>query len=253
MFKKLKQQITYIIYGNFNDEDLQIFQQSQDEGWLTVEVYTDENLVSEMKRPLIEGPISEILAEQHHATVKASINANQAILINAEQSNPSEGLDVYLNCQIELHSILLTEGCISIVDLNTATIYSSELWLKQVGADLIDGLFKIQDHIIITTILQDNGLVWMHSKGMIKFGKPELSIHDLQEEELIQFCDLFNEIAQEIVTTNTIPKHDQIVRLNHKLLNFKAYHCGSYSDEEFWNNVHIEFVPLNNAAKLFAC
>lgn len=79
---------------------------------------------------------------------------------------------------------------------------------------------------------------WLHTRGMRKFGRPDLSIHDVAPEHWEGCLELCNRL----IIMQAFGEHvaeGQAIRMKGVPVGMTCHHQGSYDDPEF-NNVHIE-------------
>jgi len=247
-FTELKQEFYYVIYANFSEQELETtdiinfmdFEETPE--WLDIQVLTDPEKVKATKGHFIDSPIKDnIINESEAEIVSKTINATNALVISGSVINPANGLDNYIEVIIMLEIILASyTDCVSVFDLKTETLLNRNEWLKQVVANLSNDIFEISDHILTLKSHQEDELLWIRTSGMIKFGKPDLSIHNVEESEEEETMELINDLAAELIYNNSLPKNNEVVMLDGVPQSLFAAHNGSYYDEEFASNVHIE-------------
>jgi hypothetical protein len=82
--------------------------------------------------------------------------------------------------------------------------------------------------------------VWFHTRGMRKFGRPDLSVHDVPPDHVDAVTDLCNRFIELQAFGGVIPE-GQEVRMAALPPGGVARHGGSLDDPDF-NNVHVEIV-----------
>lgn len=245
MFDSLKQEVAYFVFGKFTEEELEsYFQEADPPDGCQVDFKTEPSEVAESSWPLNEPPSSDLLAASDGAVVARAREATSVAMLVGQRVDPTDAMTFYTEITMILDILALDPSCLAIVDLKTASIYSPESWTARITKPLCDGVFDITSHIIQQAIPQDDGLFWLSTRGMIKFGKPELSIHDLAEEQLAEVNEVLNTLAGTIILENEVPPDGKEVVLGGTPLGCKAAHQGTYEDDDFWRNVHVELVRL---------
>lgn len=90
-----------------------------------------------------------------------------------------ESLD-YLRDSLELITSLVEHGACAVFDPVAQCWHSSEAWLNQVS----DGaLFNPFDHVVILKTPSSDGKLHFCTRGLRKFGRPDLIIEELSETE----------------------------------------------------------------------
>ena len=93
------------------------------------------------------------------------------------------------------------------------------------------------NHVTILQSETDEG-DWYHTRGMIKFGRPDLSVHcvtDARREFVVEMLDRFIEMQ----AFGALVPDGQEIRMAGAPEGMHCRHGGSYDDPDF-NNVHIE-------------
>lgn len=81
---------------------------------------------------------------------------------------------------------------------------------------------------------------WFHTRGLRKFGRPDISVHNVgagYHDAIIDLCERFVELQ----AFGGIIDEGQEIRMRSLPAGAVARHDGSLDDEDF-NNVHVEIV-----------
>jgi len=248
IFTELKQEFYYVIYANFNEDELAAidlvnfmdFEETPE--WLDIQILTEPEQVSASKGHLLESPLKDnLINETNGDVVTKAINATHAIAISGSVLNPANGLDNYIEVIIMLEIILASyNDCVAVFDLKTETLLERNEWLKQVVSNLSNDIFEIRDHVLTIRSHQEDQSLWLRTSGMIKFGKPDLSLHAIEESDEEDSLELINDLAAEIIYNNVLPRNNSELTLDGVPQGLTALHQGSYYDQDFAENVHIE-------------
>lgn len=238
------QEIYLIVFGNYSDQFLEkVIAQPLPEG-CKLTCYDRDKDADKFEIFLKDPPYSTDFSLDSPNEYKQALASQKAIGIYGKWENPENALDNYLSIIALIHTLAFDENTIAIVDTLLVKMFSKENWQNIIGQPLVNGQFNIVDHILVDYIAQDNGYYWMKTRGMIHFGKPDISVHDLPDNLAEPYLNILNAIANEMVLLNSIPKNNQEIILLNKPSGIKAIHQGSYDDDDFWGNVHIELGPL---------
>jgi hypothetical protein len=92
--------------------------------------------------------------------------------------------------------------------------------------------------VILTSEETDTSLTWFHTRGMRKFGRPELSIHDVPHDLSKPIIDLFERFI-ELQAFGGVIAESQAIRMKSLPSGMTCHHQGDVDDPDF-NNVHVE-------------
>jgi hypothetical protein len=102
-------------------------------------------------------------------------------------------------------------------------------------------------HVVILTseeesvVPQSDALLWFHTRGMRKFGRPDLSIHNVPpryHDAIIDLCERFIEFQ----AFGGVISPDYEIRMRSLPSGMTCRHEGDVEDPDF-NNVHVEITP----------
>jgi hypothetical protein len=95
-------------------------------------------------------------------------------------------------------------------------------------------------HVVILVSIDSDGTEWIHTRGMTKFGRPDISVHQVGPQRKNAVIDLCNRFIELLAFGGTV-QDGQEVRLNSLPSGMKCFRRGSEEDPDF-NNEHIEIV-----------
>lgn len=247
-FTEFKQQFQYIIFANFTKEeseveDVQEFVKiAQIPEWLTIKVAPDVTRIHSMVEANFESSHNTAaLGDNEFELLKESSLAKNAIVLSADISDPEDSLDNYIGIVAIIDIILQTYSkCISVVDLKLPAITKPKDWLENVVENLSKDVFEPRDHLIVICTEQENDTFWLRTTGMLKFGKPELSLHSVTDAEIEDNAEFLYDLAAEIIYEDTVPENNTTIELDEIVQPLKAIHMGTYEDKVFGYNLHIE-------------
>lgn len=96
-------------------------------------------------------------------------------------------------------------------------------------------------HVYILTSPEPSGNeTWFHTRGMRKFGRPDLSMRQVPPTQHAAVIDLFNRLIAQQALGDVVPE-GQPIRMATLPAGLTCHHGGDVDDPDF-NNVHLEIV-----------
>jgi hypothetical protein len=184
-----------------------------------------------------EGPMWEQFAQSDPATAARVRASDGCIAFAGPVADPSSL--AYLRITLEAVELLLDRGGIAVYDAFIFQWFDPAQWRAAFRAD--DEPHP-RRHVVTFHSPQENGLTWVHTRGLRKFGRPELSVHDVQAEQLDAVFDLCARLIELQAFGRVIAEQQTFAYP--ELGRFIAEHGGDLEDPDF-NNVHIELRPLS--------
>ncbi len=147
------------------------------------------------------GYFGALLEEQPELNVK---DAKGFAMLHGEVEDP-ETLD-YLRDTVGVVTALLDAGGTAVLDAVALRWWSPEEWratiFEPAGPEPIE-------HITLLASAEIGGF-WIHSQGMRKFGRPDLSARGLAEDDLDLFAGLFESLTVTLASGAVIPDGQRI-------------------------------------------
>lgn len=141
----------------------------------------------------------------------------------------------YFRDAIGMVTALLDQGGIAVFDPQTFTWWSAEDWRSQIFASAVP---EPSNQVVILCSEQDDGRRWYHTRGLRKYGRPDLSLRDVAGEYEGAVIDLFNRFIQYQALGGVIDEQREI-RLQSLPSGMRCTHGGDLGDPDF-NNLHVE-------------
>jgi hypothetical protein len=131
------------------------------------------------------------------------------------------------------------------LDAGGVAIYDPQMFKWWEPSDWQTRVFDIamsvpRHHVFILHSEDDDGTQWIHTRGMRKFGRPDLSIHNVPPRYHDVIIDLCNRFIQ-LLAFGGIVDEGQEIRMRSLPAGMKCFRRGNELDPAF-NNVHIEIV-----------
>lgn len=160
--------------------------------------------------------------------------ANECLILRGEVED-RETLD-YLRDAVGFLTFLLDHGGIAIYDPFMIHWWNPDEWRKRVFAP---AAAVPRSHVVILLSPESQaGETWYHTRGMRKFGRPDLSIHNVPAEydkAIIDLCERFIELQ----AFGGIIEEGQQIKMKSLPDGMRCHRKGDLDDPDF-NNVHVE-------------
>ncbi len=173
--------------------------------------------------------------QAHNPVLADQIAKSTECLILQGEIEDSNNLN-YLRDSVGLLTFLLDNGGITVYDPQMFHWWRPEDWRER--------LFKPaapvpRHHVVILTSEESAPvLTWFHTRGMRKFGRPDLSVHNVPaklHEAVIDLCNRFIELQ----AFGGIVEEGQEIRMQTLPGGMTCRHGGGVDDPDF-NNAHVE-------------
>jgi hypothetical protein len=167
---------------------------------------------------------------------KRNVAAKECLILRGEIDD-GDNLN-FLRDSVGLLTFLLDHGGVTVYDPFQFCWWKPEDWRKRIFAPAA----PVPTHhvVVLTSPETAPGLTWFHTRGMRKFGRPDLSIHDVPARDHQAILDLCNRFI-EFQALGGIIEESQEIRMPSLPERRTCHHRGDLDDPDF-NNVHVEIV-----------
>jgi len=165
----------------------------------------------------------------------------QCLLLRGEVPDPPN-LD-YLRDAIGLVMALLESGGIAVLDPQMFQWWTPEEWRRSA----FEPAAPVPRHHVVTLVSEESepGLKWYHTRGMRKFGRPDLSVHRIAPEFEVGVEDLLNRFI-EMLAFGAVVREGHPIKMASLPHGWRCFHRGTLDDPDF-NNTHLEIGPASPA------
>jgi hypothetical protein len=150
----------------------------------------------------------------------------------------SANLD-YLRDTVGLVTWFLDNGGLAVLDPQTLTWYDRENWRAKLFEP---GTLVPAQHVVILYSDEhgtgDKKVQWLHTRGMRKFARPDISVRDVPMEYRDGVIDLMKRLI-ELQALGRVVAEGQPISIKSLPAGMICRHTGNLDDPDF-NNVHIE-------------
>lgn len=143
---------------------------------------------SEYMSSMLGGTLGEILKEDNPALYEAARNSNGWAVIRGEVVQDAD-LN-YMRNVIGFVQALVEKDAVGVLDLQTFKLFSSEEWTE----NFFTKEFDAYDHVVILASEMEDGSIWLHTRGMRKFGRPDMSLKNVAPEDVNHAAQVINQM-----------------------------------------------------------
>ena len=226
--------IFYCIHGNFSTDfniSVEKYRTSGLPAGCDLMKY-DPNTHPEYVKAFLEGYLWETLKGSDSPLANQISNSKECFIIRGELKD-SSNLN-YLRDVVGIITYLLDNGGVSVYDPQSFRFFGKKDWMENIFNP--DGSVP-RNHVMIL-YSEQNGLKWYHTRGLRKFGRPDLSIHQVSPQYENAVYDLFNRFI-EYQAFGGIIRDTQEIKMNSLPKGMWCENKGDFEDPDF-NNKHIE-------------
>lgn len=171
--------------------------------------------------------------QQTDPELASNISAQDSCLVLRGTFQDPKTLD-YLRNTIGLATHFLDNGGVGIYDPQAFQYWSPAQWRQNIFTPAAPVPRK---QTIILLSEDEDKTLWIHTRGMLKFGRPDISIAGVQPDQRDGFVELCNRLI-EFQAFGGVVSEGQRIQLGSVPDGLRCYHRGDMDDVDF-NNVHI--------------
>lgn len=127
---------------------------------------------------LLGGTLGKILNERDHALYEAARAAPSWLVLYGEVQE--DDTLTYLRNAVGFVQAAVETGAAAVLDLQTLELYSAENWKERVFS------FQFHPYCHVNAMIspEEGGTLWLHTRGMRKFGRPDMGMTGVPQREL---------------------------------------------------------------------
>lgn len=176
----------------------------------------------------------ERMTTEHPSVLEAAAATQSAMVLRGTIPDP-DNLD-YFRDIVGVITAFLDAGATAVFDPYRLDWWTPEEWHEQVFA--LEAPAPLVHVAILLSEDAEPERYWMHTRGMIKFGRPDLSMRGLSEDLLPGAEEVFHRFIAGQASGARIPEGKPIAG-DLVAGDWACHHGGSMDDPDF-NNVHVE-------------
>jgi hypothetical protein len=182
---------------------------------------------------LREGYFIEELRRVDPGLVKTICAQDRCMVLQGRIADPPT-LNYFRNV-IGIITHFLDHGGVAVFDPQMLKWWSADEWRAEVFAPAEPLPHR---HVVILTSLEDDGTTWFHTRGLRKFGRPDLSIRRVPTAGHAAATDLCNRVI-ELQGFGAVIPEGQEIHAHGLPAGMRCVHRGDENDPDF-NNAHVE-------------
>lgn len=183
--------------------------------------------------PFTRGPIGELLLPKRPELFAEIQRVPECLVFQGTVPDPPD-LN-YLRDTIGLLMYFLDHGGVGVMDPMQFTLHDATTWRSEIFDPAPPQLHR---QAVILCSKEAGNTKWIHTRGLRKFGRPDLSMHRVPSEHETAAIELFNRFILLQAEGGRIREGEQIQMAGLPSA-LTCRHCGSLEDPDF-NNVHVE-------------
>ena len=223
----------FAIYGKFSEDTQVSGQRYRTAGTPDGIDIRKLNRAQSPEFPFTGGAIEQLLRPKKPALFAEIQRVPECLILQGAIPDPPD-LN-YLRDTVGLVTSFVDNGGIAIIDPQQFAIYEPQTWHEEIFDPEPPRLSK---HAVILFSDEPDGTRWYHTRGLRKFGRPDLSMHGVRSEYESAVIEMFNRFILLQAEGARIPEGQEI-RMASLPPGLTCQHGGSVDDPDF-NNVHLE-------------
>ena len=185
----------------------------------------------------MDGVFLDRLREKGNELLEAVRTAPQCLVLQGTLDDPGD-LN-YFRDVIGVITAFLDAGGVAVFDPLILDWWTAEEWRTQIfGAEQFSPLRHVS---LMRSDDEQSAHEWFHTRGMLKFGRPDLSIRGVTPELVPGVQDLMQRFVNMLALGGVVPE-GQEVRMASLPDGWRCFHEGVLDDPDF-NNVHLYIGP----------
>lgn len=181
-----------------------------------------------------KGQEQETLQQFIPELAQSVAEASSAVIVEGEVSY-SNDLD-YLRDVVDFLTFLCDVGGRVVYDPYMMSWFSKSDWCARADAGQ---LFNPFDHVRILASKTENGQFWYHSHGLLKFGRPDLSVHSVSPTE----APLIKIVMEKFIVFQSlggVMEADRTIEIKGLAQKYSTSSVQGSPEDPNFNNYHIE-------------
>jgi hypothetical protein len=183
----------------------------------------------------LKGALGELFKNDAPEAFEKAKAAPQVLVLRGRFKDSAD--TGYLRDTFGVLAGLLDIGGVAILDPQILTLFSADEWRRRY---LIKDGAPLRNHVLILRDEEESSdRIWIHTRGLRKFGRPDISLHDVPSERI----DHAGALCQRLVELQALGAHfkeGQSLEVDGVFGGLTAELGGGYDDPEF-NNTYVAF------------
>ncbi len=154
---------------------------------LVIKAFRRSEHAAEMDQ-LLGGALGRVLENQDRALYEKA-KAGETWLILQGEVQKDDTLD-YLRNAVGIVQAALDMGADAVLDLHALRLISPQGWKP-----FFDPPFSPWEHVAFLWSPMEDGSFWLHTRGMLKFGRPDIGLEGVPQSEQGRAMDIFKQMV----------------------------------------------------------
>ncbi len=225
--------ILYVVYGRFSEDEPISGKTYRTRG---MPAGVEMRKLSRAERadfPFTDGVFAEAVGKTKPGLLRQVQTVPECLVVQGEVADPPDLK--YLRDVVGIVTFALDHGGVAVIDPQQIKLYEPARWKEEIFEPQPPRLSK---HAVILLSDEPDGTRWFHTRGMRKFGRPDLSMHRVPRDLEKGVIEMMNRFILSQAQGARIPDGEEI-RMASLPSGLTCHHAGSLEDPDF-NNVHVE-------------
>ncbi len=135
----------------------------------------------------LTGAMGNVLAAADQTLFQACKDADRCVVLQGSVAK-DDTLD-YMRNVIGIIQAFIDKGAVGILDPQTISLYSGDTWTERFFEQEVNA----QKHAVILCSEDYEGY-WLHTRGMAEFGRPDIGIHNVGEDQIHDYEQVINQM-----------------------------------------------------------
>jgi len=183
--------------------------------------------------PFTDGDFATTAGKENPALFAKLLSVPECLILQGEIADPKD-LN-YLRDTIGLATWFLDHGGVGVMDVQQLRLFGPGDWRTNFFEP---GLPHPLKHVVILHSDEPDGTRWFHTRGLRKFGRPDLSLHHVTKRLEAPTIELFERFITLQAEGGQIPEGQEI-HMKTLPAGMTCHHAGNFDDFDF-NNAHVE-------------
>ncbi len=228
--------VYFVLYGRFQ-EGAEVSARTYHTGGFPAGVELQHFTRTQMPEfPFTQDIFAKTAGKDNPALFDQLKKAPECLVFHGEVKDPHD-LD-YLRDLAGLIMFSLDHGAVAVMDVQQLKLFNHAAWRKEIFEPDPPDLAR---HVTILVSDETDGTHWLHTRGLRKCGRPDLSFHGVNSQFEQAAIELFNRLIL-LQAEGGLISENQEIRSTSLPPGLTCHHAGSPDDPDF-NNVHVEITP----------
>jgi hypothetical protein len=231
----------YVLFGTDKIGELQVSKNKHNIDGMPdeLEIINYNKMDNTNQKKYIEGFYEEHLGKilkKNNTLYKKIINCNNITVVKGEFKDTKTFN--YLRNTIGIIQAIIETNIDAILDLQILEWFAPDEWTRKFFEPKSPNVFN---HVTILYSV-DNNIIWLHTRGMRKFGRPDLSIRKINEDKKDIGIEIINRFIQAFAY-GLIPDETKEIKIKDMEKGVFGKIFGDYDNIDF-NNYYFEIEEI---------